>query len=152
VAEFGDGCTARRETFRSAQVEVGIDPGSTVVSTTVLGSAPDGRRQVRVTVTPRDRFGNHLGPGRIGHFEVAPAPGSELTGALVDLGDGSYAHDVLWDPGAGPAGLVITQPERAPVVVSAPEPPLRRRLIWLIRLLLLLVFVLLVIVVWLLAS
>lgn len=116
VAEFVDGCTASRETFWSAQVEVGIDAGRTTASTTVLGTASDGRRHVRVTVTPRDAFGNHLGPGRIGQFDVAPTSGSELTGALVDLGDGSYVHDVFWEPEPGSArpGLIITQPDRPP--------------------------------------
>jgi len=147
-AEFGDGCTASRETFWSAQVDVGIDPSRTTVSTTVLGTASDGRRQVRVTVTPRDTFGNHLGPGRIGEFDVAPALGSELTGALVDLGDGSYAHDVLWEPGLGGPGLIITQPERPPVSVSSPAAGKIGR--WLLWLLLLLVIVLLAIVLWLL--
>jgi hypothetical protein len=148
VAEFGDGCTASRETFWSAQVDVGIDPGRTTVSTTVLETASDGRRQVRVTVTPRDTFGNHLGPGRIGEFDVAPALGSELTGALVDLGDGSYAHDVLWEHGLGGPGLIITQPERPPVDVSSPAAGKIGR--WLLWLLLLLVIVLLAIVLWLL--
>jgi len=147
-AEFGDGCTASRETFWSAQVDVGIDPSRTTVSTTVLGTASDGRRQVRVTVTPRDTFGNHLGPGRIGEFDVAPALGSELTGALVDLGDGSYAHDVLWEPGLGGPGLIITQPERPPVSVSSPAAGKIGR--WLLWLLLLVVIVLLAIVLWLL--
>jgi Trypsin-like peptidase domain/von Willebrand factor type A domain len=149
VAKFGDGCIATRESFWSAQVDVGIDPGATTVTTTVLGAARDGRRQVRMTVTPRDAFGNYLGPGRMGQFEVAPTPGSELAGALVDLGDGSYAHDVLWEPGSGPAGVIITQPERPPLLVSAPAAPTGRWLIWL---LLLLIFVLLAIVLWLLAS
>jgi hypothetical protein len=146
VAEFGGACTASRETFWSAQVEVGIDPSRTTVSTTTLGTAPDGRRQVRVTVTPRDRFGNHLGPGRIGQFDVAPASGSELTGTLVDLGDGSYAHDVLWKPGLAEPGLIITQPERPPVHVS-PLPG--KGGWWLLWLLVLLVIVLLAIVLWL---
>jgi hypothetical protein len=150
VAEFVDGCTASRETFWSAQVEVGIDPGRTTASTTVLGTASDGRRHVRVTVTPRDALGNHLGPGRIGQFDVAPASGSELTGALVDLGDGSYAHDVFWEPGSGRPGLIITQPDRPPVDVSSPAAGRGGR--WLLWLLVLLIIVLLAIVLWLLLA
>ena len=55
LAEFGDGCTATRETFWSAEVAVGIDPGQTLVSTAVTGTQPDGSQNVRVTVTPGTR-------------------------------------------------------------------------------------------------
>jgi hypothetical protein len=41
----------------------------------------------------------------------------------VDHGDGSYTVPGLWDPGQSPSpGLVITQPDRPPVVVTPPRP------------------------------
>ena len=153
LAEFGDGCTATRETFWSAEVAVGIDPGQTLVSTAVTATQPDGSQNVRVTVTPRDAFGNHLGPGRAGQFEVAPVAGSQLTGPISDVGNGSYVQDVTWNPGSAlPPGLIITQPERPPVSVFPPSPqvPRPQRLRWLLWLLVLLVLVLLGLVVWLL--
>jgi hypothetical protein len=154
VAEFGDGCTATRETFWSAQVDVGIDPGATTVTTTVVDTQPDGRQRVQVTVTPRDRFGNHVGPGRIDDFEITAPTGGELSGAITDLGNGSYVQEVLWDPSSSiPPGLIITQPERPPVIVLPPLPPARKTPgRWLLWLLLLLLLLLLLIVVWLLAS
>ncbi len=156
LAEFGDGCTATRETFWSAEVAVGIDPGQTLVSTAVTGTQPDGSQNVRVTVTPRDAFGNHLGPGRAGQFEVAPVAGSQLTGPISDVGNGSYVQDVTWNPGSDLLpGLIITQPERPPVSVFPPSPQAPRPqrlhwLLWLLWLLVLLVLVLLGLVVWLL--
>ena len=154
VAEFGDGCTARRETFWSAHADVGIDPVTTTVTTSVLGTEPDGRRRVQVTVTPRDRFGNHVGPGRVGDLGVAAPTGGELSGDLVDQGDGSYGQVVLWDPASSiPPGLVITQPERPPVVVVPPAASgSATPFPWLLWLLLLLVLVLLAIVVVLLVT
>ena len=154
MAEFGDGCTARRETFWSAHVDVGIDPLTTTVTTSVVGTEPDGRQQVQVTVTPRDRFGNHVGPGRVDDLGVAAPTGGELSGALVDQGDGSYGQVVLWDP-ASPAspGLIITQPERTPVVVVPPAAAQSPTPFpWVLWLLLLLVLVLLAIIVVLLVT
>ncbi|MGH9719594.1 MAG: hypothetical protein ACRD8O_05240, partial [Bryobacteraceae bacterium] len=119
---YGEQCTAAREASWSVYVSVGIDPGSTTVATQPAGTAPDGRDRTRVTFTPRDKFGNYLGPGRFDSFTVGDAPGCQLDGGLKDNGDGSYTQDVLCDPDSdSPPGVVVTQPGRPPVVVT--EPP-----------------------------
>jgi hypothetical protein len=99
----------------------GIDPKTTTVNTKTLGTLSGGRKRVLVTVTPKDLYGNFLGPGRIGDFEVGDLPGSQPQGPLVDAGDGSYVQEVAWDPtfGLGP-GLALTQPDRPPVIAGKP--------------------------------
>ena len=84
-----------------------------------------GRSDVRlvdstIRFTPRDRYGNPLGPGRSGGFTVTPRAGSQVTGLVSDNGDGSYEVPVTWE-GAGPS-VAITQPD-PPSVSIAPTPP-----------------------------
>ncbi len=123
VASYGEECAARREHFWSAYVSVGIDPGATDVDVRPAGTLPDGRERVTLVFTPRDRYGNYVGPGRGDSFEIEPRPGSEPLGDPTDLGDGSYEVDVAWDPGSGePPGFGVGQPDRAPVDVAG-EPP-----------------------------
>ncbi|MCP4308498.1 MAG: trypsin-like serine protease [bacterium] len=120
-ATFGDSCEAKRETHWATYVSVGIDPDQTEVTSEVVGTTADGRSRVMVTVTPRDRFGNYVGPGRADSFEVYGMPGSEPLDDPTDLGDGSYQVDVAWDPASPtPPGIVIEQPERPSVELPAP--------------------------------
>jgi hypothetical protein len=153
-ATFGDGCTATRETFWSVHVDVGIDPDSTPVTSTVIATQPDGRQQVRLRFTPRDKYGNHLGPGRLDVIDVTPTAGSDPSGPVTDLGDGSYSQDLLWNPTSStPPGLIITQPDRPPVVVFPPTPPagkLSACLTWLLAGLV--IVALLLILLWLLLN
>jgi hypothetical protein len=122
VAKFGHDCVGSREATWTVYVSVGIDPGRTQVQTEPLGTLPDGRDRVRVTVTPRDKYGNYLGPGRGGSIQLDGAPGSEPDGGLVDRGDGSYTQDVAWDPDSEtPPGVSIAQPGRPPVTVTGPR-------------------------------
>ena len=122
-AEFADGCAGTREALWSTYVAVGVDPGQTEVSIEVVGEHPDGRPRVTVTVTPRDVYGNYVGPGRGDGFSIDGMPGSEPLGDPTDLGDGSYQVDVAWDPGLGlPPGIVIEQPDRPGVELPAPAP------------------------------
>lgn len=144
-ATYGGDCVGTRETFWSVHVDVGIDPGHTTVSVDDRGRLPDGRHVVDVRFTPRDRYDNHLGPGRPDAFDVAGVPGCEPSGPVVDHGDGSYTQVVTWDRGGGGSpGIVVTQPGRPPVVV-APDPVVRTGcLLWLLVLLVVLVVVLVV--------
>ena len=120
-ATFGDTCTTTRETFWAAYVSVGIDPDQTEVTSEVVGTTADGRSRVTVTFTPRDRYGNYVGPGRSDSFDVAGLPGSDRLADPTDLGDGSYQVDVAWDPASpNPPGLVIEQPDRPAVELPAP--------------------------------
>jgi hypothetical protein len=124
VASFGtDTCNSTRETTWSAYVAVGIDPDETTVTAVPVGSLQDGRTQVRVTITPRDRFGGFLEPGRRDAFHVEEEPGSELIGEVVDPGDGSYVQEIGWDPASGPPALVVTQSGRPSVIVASPISP-----------------------------
>jgi hypothetical protein len=120
-ATFGDSCTASRETLWSTYVSVAIDPDQTEVSSEVVGTTADGRSRVTVTFTPRDSYGNYVGPGRTDSFGVSGLPGSVQLGEPTDLGDGSYQVDVAWDPASfDPPGIVIEQPDRPSVELPAP--------------------------------
>lgn len=140
-ASYGDGCTATRELVWSAHVDVGIDPSRTDV--TVTGGT--------IVVTPRDRFGNLIGPGRSDGFTVTSVPGTTVTGPVVDNGDGSYTFPVATESGSDP-GLVIGQPGRPPVVVAPPKAPVAATgcahwvaVFWL---LIAIIIILLVLLVW----
>jgi hypothetical protein len=119
---YGTGCTATREVLWTVHVGVGIDGGNTVVTTQPGGTGPDGNPITHVTATPKDRYGNYLGPGRGGDFVPTGQPGTTVTGPVTDNGDGSYTVDISNDPSAGNPGIVITQPGHPPVVVPVPVP------------------------------
>ena len=121
-ASYGGGCSGVREHVWSLHIEVGIDPGQTGVTTTPLPDGPDGSTNWRVTFTPRDRYGNLLGPGRLDAFTAEPVPGSQPTGPVTDVGGGAYQVDVRVDPGSlGPPQVGIAQPGRPAVVVGASD-------------------------------
>ncbi len=118
-ASFDDGCEGARELAWSFSVAVGIDAGRTDVGSTPLGPGPGGTECLLLTITPRDRYGNHLGPGRADAFEIQPQPGTELAGEPSDLGNGAYRVKVCWDPAtADLPGVGLVQPGRPPVVVT----------------------------------
>jgi len=95
-----------------------LDPDKTTVTTTPLPPGPDGSERTRLTFTPRDKYGNLLGPGRSDGFTVDPLPGSTPSGPVTDLGNGSYQVDVTLDADSlGPPGISVTQPGREPVPV-----------------------------------
>ena len=118
---YGEDCAGMRELAWSIHIDVGIDPDKTTVTTTPLDPRPDGGPCVRMVFTPRDKYGNLLGPGRADGFKVEPTPGSTV-GPVKDLGNGSYQVDVCSDPDSlEPPGIVIVQPERPPVVIVSPD-------------------------------
>ena len=110
-ASYGEGCVSTRELVWSLHVDVGIDPSRTDVVV----------QPGRVIVTPRDRFGNKVGPGRTGGFDVTGGAGTTVTGPVIDNGDGSYTVPV--SSGGGGPSIVIAQPERPPVIVTPPSVP-----------------------------
>jgi hypothetical protein len=112
----GPGCNAQRELLSTLHVDVGIDPDHTKVSVDRTGTRPDGSQTGMITITPGDRYGNCLGPGRPQDISVSGAPGTTVTGAPQDNADGSYTIPGTWDPTVGP-GLVIGQPGRPPTTV-----------------------------------
>lgn len=91
IAVYGEGCRARRDITWAADIEVGIDGDHSDVRTDDIGG------RVRVTVTPRDRFPNRLGPGRLDALSFVPTGPGRLVGDTFDNGDGSYSQTV--DPG-----------------------------------------------------
>jgi hypothetical protein len=119
VATYGQNCTAAREALWSLYVDVAVDPSQTVV-TVNLGPGNKGT----ITVTPRDPFGNSLGPGRGDGTTITGVPGTTVTGPAKDNGDGSYTVPISWNPGSGQGpGVVVGQPGRPPVVVQPPPKP-----------------------------
>jgi hypothetical protein len=122
IATYGTDCTGMREMTWSLHVDVGIDPGKTTVTTTDLLPRPDGGACYRLTFTPRDKYGNLLGPGRADGFTVQAQPGSTPSGPVTDLGNGSYQVDVCTDAGSiNPPQIGIVQPGRPQVVVGPVE-------------------------------
>lgn len=120
-ATYGDVCKGARELAWSFNVAVGIDPDNTAVSTTPLGPGAGGTECFRLTMTPRDRYGNRLGPGRADGFDLEPQPGTTIDSAVTDLGNGAYHVAICWDPASGePPRVGIVQPER-PTVVLTPK-------------------------------
>ena len=127
VATFGEGCTATREAFWSVHVEPAIDPGRSDVIITDITDQTDGRHGTLV-ITPRDPYGNPLGPGRGDRFTVSTLPGVKITGKVKDRGDGSYGVTVVWDPSVtSDPGVLVQQPDRDPVIATptgqGPRPP-----------------------------
>lgn len=121
-ATYGDDCSGMRELVWSRHVEIGIDAGQTTVTTTPLPPQPGHGGCVRMVFTPRDRYGNLLGPGRDDAFSIAPQPGSTPSSGVIDLGHGNYQVDVCSDPDSlEPPAIGIVQPGRPPVVVRTPE-------------------------------
>ncbi|SFF02796.1 Trypsin-like peptidase domain-containing protein [Chitinophaga sp. CF118] len=151
LAKYGDGCIATRELMWSIHVDCGIDASNTTIQTTVIATLPDGKQEVKITVTPKDKYGNNLGPGRTNDLPVTGTPGSSVTGVIEDNGDGTYSVVVIWDPTSGTQpGVIITQPGRPPVVAGVPCPPpppkenCKKWKKWFYLLLLLLLFLLLI--------
>jgi hypothetical protein len=150
VASYGDTCVATREALWSLHIDVGIDPAHSDVSVNLTGTGPSGKRTGTVTITPKDVYGNNLGPGRSDGISVTDVPGTTVTGPVTDNGDGTYTVPVAWDPSSGQEpGIVVGQPGRPPAVVG-PKPKKRhcrrcKLLVWfLLFLVLILLLVLLV--------
>lgn len=142
TARYGLDCDAMRETRWSVHVEVGIDPDATDVEVLDESRTPDGDLTGTVRLTPRDRHGNPLGPGRGDRFDLDGQRGTTVD-AVSDNGDGSYEVDVTRDPAvAGGPGLVARQPDRDPVPITPPSSgwSCPRWLCWALVLALLVVF------------
>ena len=81
------GCTQRREVTQTVFVDTRADPRASAASVRPAGA----ERAYDVTLTPRDAFGNHVGPGRGGEFRCEPAERCRCdTRKTRDHGDGSY--------------------------------------------------------------
>jgi len=112
VASFGGDCIGTREMTWSAEVEIGIDQAKSDVKIAPGAARPDKKQAIIVTVVPRDSYGNHVGPGLPNAFTVSGTPGTTLTGAVRDNGDGSYSVGGYFDPAVGKPGIVLARPVR----------------------------------------
>jgi hypothetical protein len=116
-ASYGDKCTATRELLWSLHVDPGIDPSRTDVTVDVSGG------KGTVTVVPRDKYGNNVGPGRNDGLSITGVPGTTVAGPVRDNGDGSYTVPVSWDPASGNnPGVIVGQTGRPPVVLHGAKP------------------------------
>lgn len=147
-ATYGDAYTATRELVWSVYVDTGIDPAHTDVTTGLGPKLPDGTQEITITVVPKDRYGNHLGPGRGEGITLTGSAGTTTKGSVKDNGDGSYTVTGVWDPGSGqPPGVVIAQPEHAPATVGEKHPKRHRcRHLWKLLCLLLAIVALVLLV------
>jgi hypothetical protein len=112
VATYGKGCVSSRELQWSVEVEVGVDQAKSDVKITTGATLPDKKKLITVVIIPRDSFGNHVGPGRPDAFTVTGTPGTTLSGAVRDNGDGSYTVGGMIDPGIRKPGVVLARPVR----------------------------------------
>jgi hypothetical protein len=140
VATYGKNCTGTREAVWSLYVDVAVDPAKTGV---VVNLGPGNKGTI--TVTPRDGFGNNLGPGRGDGITVSGVPGTTITGPVNDNGDGSYTVPISWNPGTGQGpGVVVGQPGRGPVVVQPKPKHHHHKWKWLFWLMLFIILILLI--------
>jgi von Willebrand factor type A domain/Trypsin-like peptidase domain len=122
-ATYAQNCTATRELLWSLQVEVGIDPGRTDISTTDNGVRPDGSHNITIVIIPRDKYGNNIGPGKGESISITGGSGTIVSGTVEDNGDGSYTVPTTWYPNSGyPPRVVIDQPGRPCIVVQEAPP------------------------------
>jgi hypothetical protein len=130
-ATYSEVCIGTREATWTLYVSVGIDPDHTDVTIEPTATLPDGRQCFHMRFTPQDRYGNHLGPGRLDAFQLQPQPGTTLDSDARDLGNGSYEVDVCWDPNSvDPPQIGVAQPERPPTVIG---PAQRRRHVYSVK-------------------
>jgi hypothetical protein len=88
-----NGCTTRRELTESIYVDVGVDPRTTKVGTD-WKLRPDRSATTTVRLTPVDRLGNPLGPGRFSAVSCRPEKSCRVSSQLTDNGGGDYSVDV----------------------------------------------------------
>jgi hypothetical protein len=114
-ASYGEKCTATRELLWSLHVDAGIDPSTTTVTSDLSGG------KGTISLVPKDKYGNNLGPGRGTDITVTGTPGTVVTGTVRDNGDGSYTVPVNWDPSNGNSpGAAVGQTGRPPAIVYDP--------------------------------
>jgi hypothetical protein len=135
VAIYGEECMSTREVLWTVHVDTGIDPGMTTVLTAPTGTTgPGGCVVIRATLTPRDRYGNLLGPGRQDGFSITGMPGTAVIGSVQDNLDGTYTVDLCWDPELStPPGVIVTQPERPPAGFPLPVPEGFERFVYSVK-------------------
>ncbi|MBT8255426.1 MAG: VWA domain-containing protein, partial [Bacteroidia bacterium] len=151
VANYGAGCTGTREISWSVYVDPGIDGSNTTITTEVIETLPSGKSKIKITITPKDKYGNLVGPGRVDMIDLTGVPGTSLGGAVKDNGDGTYGVVVIHDPASGNSpGVVVNQPDREPTVLTPTKDDGSGSSFpgWLIWLLLLIILILILILIF----
>ncbi|WP_228851460.1 hypothetical protein [Aegicerativicinus sediminis] len=121
-------------------VDVKIDPGKSDISYTDLG-----QNRWKVTLIPKDAFGNHFGPGRANELDIKGNAETELTSSISDNLDGSYTFEVSSEK---TPEIVVNQPGTEPTVWCKPchEKDTNKFNNWLLWLLILLIIILFLLV------
>lgn len=146
VASYGEDCLGTREIVWSVHVVPGVDSTKTDISIDILETLANGKQRIRMIVTPKDIYGNRIGPGRVELINLTAISGTTLIGAVKDKNDGSYEVLAEHNPVSGSTpGVIITQPDREPVVLQEKTTPdtSTKLPFWLIWLLLLIILILL---------
>ena len=122
IAHFGHDCEASREVAWSVYVDSKVDENNTGIDSTNNGDDGNGKQDWTVTLTPKDQYGNFLGPGRLDVLDVTGTFGTDITGGVKDNGDGTYSVDVKVDPSKiDEPGVVVNQPGSDPAVFCKPK-------------------------------
>ena len=116
-ATYGHDHPGAREHVWTLHVDTGIDAAQTGIDVVRGAAQPGGDTRVRITLTPRDRYGHLLGPGRADAISVAGTPGTTVIGLPADNGDGTYTVNGEVGPGERPSSRGLwcnspTAPER----------------------------------------
>ncbi len=101
-----NGCTTHREIVHTTHVDVRVDPKASGFN--ILEQTPnaDGGTHMVTRFTPRDRFGNVLGPGAMSQVICKPEKACRIAkDGITDHGNGSYTVTV--DAGPRVAGLQL---------------------------------------------
>ena len=114
VARYGKGAVGTRELQWSVHVEPGVDRAKSDVKIAATTTRPDKRRLVTFAIVPRDRYGNHLGPGRLDAFLATGAHGTTITTPVHDNGDGSYIVTGLAEAATKKPDIALERPPRPP--------------------------------------
>jgi hypothetical protein len=98
-----------------------VDDSNTDIRVHDNGEAVNGKHNWTITLTPKDKYGNFLGPGRLDVLDISGTTGTVPSGGVIDNGDGSYSIDVTTDAdnNEGP-GIVVNQPGSAPGIFCRP--------------------------------
>jgi hypothetical protein len=81
---------AREKTVSTVIGVLTADAGKSRISVSRGKAAKAGVSSYQVKFTPKDRFGNHMGPGYAGAISMKAAK-ADLAGKIVDNADGSYS-------------------------------------------------------------
>jgi len=109
------GAPYRRERYLQAHVAVAPASPFSKIRVTQVGAL---RGQYEVTITPRDAFGNLVGPGHADALALSVSRG-ELVESLVDAGDGTYRQRLMLPPGGSVKDVRVEVRRREPVAASA---------------------------------